>query len=102
VLGDAPQQDQRVGRFERGDQEHAQHLLVAHLSPGARRGIQEWGSLQLRGPGRGLLAPALVRVPLIYLLPGPGDGRPEHRALRRTFAALIAWNVWYVSRRPAG
>jgi hypothetical protein len=43
-----------------------------------------------------------VRVPLIYLLPIPVMVGLSTALFVATFAALIAWNVWYVSRRPAG
>ena len=51
--------------------------------------------------GVGLLAEALVRVPLVYLLPidvmvGLGDVIST-----ATIAALITWNVWYVKRVTA-
>ncbi|MHA6623277.1 VC0807 family protein [Pseudonocardia sp. DLS-67] len=48
--------------------------------------------------GAGLLALAVLRVPLIYLLPVSvmvGLGTVLTIA---TFAALIGWNVWYVAR----
>ena len=51
--------------------------------------------------GVGLLAEALVRVPLVYLLPidvmvGLGDAMSI-----ATIAGLITWNVWYVKRATA-
>jgi hypothetical protein len=48
--------------------------------------------------GAGLLAEALVRVPLIYLLPVPVMVGLSTALFVATFAALIAWNVWYVAR----
>ena len=48
--------------------------------------------------GGGLLAEALVRVPLIYLLPIPVVVGLSTALFVATFAALIAWNVWYVAR----
>jgi hypothetical protein len=48
--------------------------------------------------GAGLLAEALVRVPLIYLLPVPVMVGLSTALFVATFAALIAWNVWYVAQ----
>lgn len=66
--------------------------------PAVRRGVRfssaVWGS--------GLLALAVVRVPLIYLLPVSvmvGLGTVLTIA---TFAGLIGWNVWYVARARRG
>ncbi len=53
--------------------------------------------------GAGLLALALGRIPLIYLLPVSVMVGLSTVLFVGTFAALIAWNVWYVARaRSAG
>lgn len=51
--------------------------------------------------GAGLLAEALVRIPLVYLLPvnvmfGVGEAMSI-----ATIAGLISWNTWYVRRKTA-
>ena len=48
-----------------------------------------------------LLVEALVRVPLVYLLPvsvmvGVGEAMSV-----AAFAGLITWNIWYVKRATA-
>ena len=51
--------------------------------------------------GLGLLAEALVRVPLIYLLPiSVMVGLSEVLSIA-TIAGLVAWNLWYVRRLGA-
>jgi hypothetical protein len=48
--------------------------------------------------GVGLLAEALLRIPLVYLLPiDVGVGASE-ALLVLTFAVLIVWNGWYLRR----
>ncbi len=65
--------------------------------PGFRRGYRTsslvWGG--------GLLLEALVRVPLVYLLPIPVMVGLSEALMIATFAGLIAWNLWYVRRSPA-
>jgi hypothetical protein len=43
-----------------------------------------------------------VRVPLIYLLPVSVMVGLSSALFVATFAALIAWNVWYVARADPG
>jgi hypothetical protein len=66
----------------------------AGVRHGVRRSSAVWGG--------GLLGLALLRVPLIYLLPVSvmvGLGTVLTIA---TFAALIGWNAWYVARARRG
>jgi hypothetical protein len=51
--------------------------------------------------GAGLLTEALVRIPLVYLLPVSvmvGVGEAMSIA---TIAGLIGWTIWYVRRKTA-
>jgi hypothetical protein len=52
--------------------------------------------------GGGLLALALGRIPLIYLLPVSVMVGLSTALFVGTFAALIGWNVWYVARARRG
>lgn len=62
--------------------------------PRVRRGVRVssvvWGA--------GLLGEALVRVPLVYLLPVEVMVGLSTVLAVTAFAALIGWNVWYVKR----
>ena len=51
--------------------------------------------------GLGLLAEALVRVPVIYLLPISGMGGLSEVLSIATIGGLVAWNLWYVRRLGA-
>jgi hypothetical protein len=62
--------------------------------PGMRHGVRLSSAVW----GAGLLAEALVRVPLIYLLPVPVVVGLSTALFVATFAALLSWNVWYVAR----
>lgn len=52
--------------------------------------------------GVGLLTEALVRVPLVYLLPIEVMVGVSEVLMVVTFAGLITWTVWYVRRAEAG
>jgi hypothetical protein len=62
--------------------------------PDARRGFRltsfVWGG--------GLLAEAIVRVPLVYLLPVEIGVGVSEGLFVATFACLMAWNGWYMIR----
>ncbi|GAA0919502.1 VC0807 family protein [Pseudonocardia zijingensis] len=67
-------------------------------SPEVRRGVRVSSAVW----GGGLLALAVVRVPLIYLLPVPVMVGLGTVLTVVTFAALIGWNVWFVARARRG
>ncbi len=48
--------------------------------------------------GAGLLAEALLRIPLVYLLPVDIGVGASEALLVATFAILIVWNGWYMRR----
>ena len=48
--------------------------------------------------GAGLLAEALLRVPVIFLLPIPVATGISEGMLLAAFVLLMAWNAWYVRR----
>jgi hypothetical protein len=62
--------------------------------PDVRRGVRLSSAVW----GAGLLTEALVRVPLVYLLPIEVMVGLSTVLFVATFAALISWNVWYVAR----
>ncbi|OZM80423.1 VC0807 family protein [Pseudonocardia sp. MH-G8] len=62
--------------------------------PQVRRGVRLTSAVW----GFGLLAEALVRVPLVYLLPVPVMVGLSTVLSLAAFACLIGWNVWYVAR----
>jgi hypothetical protein len=65
--------------------------------PDARRGHRVSSTVW----GVGLIAEAIVRVPLVYLLPIEiGVGATEGLFIG-TFVALMVWNGWYVARARA-
>jgi hypothetical protein len=66
--------------------------------PAVRRGVRFSSAVW----GGGLLTLALVRVPLIYVLPVPVMVGLSTALFVATFAALIAWNVWYAARADPG
>jgi hypothetical protein len=61
-----------------------------HVRRGVRRTSAVWGF--------GLLAEALVRVPLVYLLPVSVMVGVSTVLAVTAFACLITWNVWFVAR----
>jgi len=70
-------------------------LAAAYRSdPAVRRGVRLTSAVW----GAGLLAEALVRVPLVFLLPIPVMVGLSTALTIATFAGLITWNVWYVAR----
>ena len=62
--------------------------------PDVRRGVRlcsvVWGA--------GLLAEAVARVPVVYLLPIDAAVAVSTALFVATFAGLIAWNAWFVAR----
>jgi hypothetical protein len=66
--------------------------------PAVRRGVRLSSAVW----GAGLLATALVRVPLIYLLPVPVMVGLSTALFVAALVALITWNIWYVARARRG
>lgn len=62
--------------------------------PAARRGHRISSTVW----GAGLLADALLRVPVIFLLPVPVATGLSEAMLVVAFALLLVWNAWYVRR----
>lgn len=62
--------------------------------PGARRGHRVSSTVW----GVGLLAEALLRLPVIFLLPIPVAAGLSEGMLVAAFVLLIGWNAWYVRR----
>ncbi|GAA5122565.1 VC0807 family protein [Pseudonocardia adelaidensis] len=69
-----------------------------HTHPEVRHGVRLSSAVW----GAGLLALALLRVPLIYLLPVSVMVGLSTVLTVVTFAALIGWNVWYGGRARRG
>jgi hypothetical protein len=51
--------------------------------------------------GTGLLAEAVARVPLVYLLPTDVMAGLSSLMFATTMILLAAWNIWYAKRLPA-
>jgi hypothetical protein len=62
--------------------------------PRVRRGVRLCSVVW----GMGLLGEALVRVPVVYLLPIDVAVAVSTALFIGTFAGLITWNAWYVAR----
>ena len=76
----------------------AEYATNPHVRRGHRLASTVWGV--------GLIAEALVRVPLVYLLPVDVSVGMTEALWIATFVGLMVWNGWYVrraqKRRDAG
>lgn len=64
------------------------------IEPAARRGHRVSSTVW----GLGLLAEALLRLPVILLLPIPVAAGLSEGMLVAAFVLLMAWNAWYIRR----
>ncbi|MEO3872199.1 VC0807 family protein [Nonomuraea sp. B12E4] len=86
--------------------------LVRRLNSGNQELLARWDELWPAQPsfrrvfvllslvwGTGLLAEAVVRIPLIYLLPVDAAAGVSTLLQLGTIALLVGWSVWYRGRR---
>lgn len=76
---------------------HAEFTEQYRADPRVRRGHRFSSTVW----GAGLLLEALVRVPLVYLLPVSVMVGLGEALMIATMAGLTGWNIWYIRRARA-